>query len=142
MLCNALRQRDGARRWLAAACSLLALAVAGCSTDKPGVTDTMGRYDQVINAPAARATQAATDVLDSDYHFKVLSSAYSTIDGKVEAESAQGMKVWVWVERKDDDSSTVSVRCGDMGDQKLSMEILDKIQDRSKTLMQKIREHM
>jgi hypothetical protein len=123
-------------------CGVLLLALMGCATDKPGVTDTMGRYDQVINAPTPRATQAATDVLESDYKFKILSTAYSEIDGKVEAQSAQDMKIWVWVQKIDDNSCTVSVRVGDMGDQKLSMEILGKIQDRSKTMMQKLREHM
>jgi len=123
-------------------CAALGLSGAGCQTSKPGVTDTVGRIDAVIEAPPPRVTQAATNVLENDYHFKLLSTAYTTIDGRVEAESAQGTKVWVWVAKKDDNSSAVSMRVGLTGDEKLSLEMLDKIKARSKTLMDKLRETM
>ena len=117
------------------------LIAAGCRTSQHGVTDTMGRYDLVVHAPPPRATRAAMDVLEDDYLFKVESSGFSTIDGKVEAQSAQGTRIWVRVERQGDSDSVVSVRVGS-GDEKLSLEILGKIKDRAKTIMDRVREKM
>jgi hypothetical protein len=115
------------------------LSAAGCQTSQPGVTNTMGRYDMAVNAPPPRATRAALNVLEDDYKFKVESSALTAIDGKVEAQSAQGTKIWVWVERQGDNGSLVSVRVG-AGDEKLSLEILGKIKESAKTIMERIRE--
>ena len=117
------------------------LTAAGCQTAQPGTTDTLGRYDMVISAPPPRATRAAADVLEDDYKFKIDSSAFSAIDGKVVAETAQGTTIWTWVQRKGDNDSLVSVRVG-VGDEKLSMEILAKIRDRSNSLMERIKEKM
>jgi hypothetical protein len=125
------------------AAGLISLLVAGgCKTSQAGTTDTMGRFDMVINAPPPRATRAAQEVLEDDYKFAIDSSALSTIDGKIEAHSAQDTKVWVWVERQGDDNSLVSIRIGMAGDEKLSLEILAKIRDQAKTLMQRLKEKM
>ena len=124
------------------AAGLISLLVAGgCKTSQPGTTDTMGRYDMVVNAPPPRATRAATNVLEDDYKFTIDSTAYSTIDGKIVAHTAQNTKVWVWVERQGENDSVVSLRVG-VGDEKLSLEILAKIKESAKTLMERLREKM
>src|SRR5690242_2168002 len=100
----------GTQRLLLASsvCAVLGLgSLAGCESTQPGVTNTVGRYDMVIDAPPARVTQVVQGVLQDDYKFQIDTSAYTKIDGKVVAHTAQGTKVWVWVNRQGDNMSQV-----------------------------------
>lgn len=128
----------------------LALGVAvagamlvGCETSRPEVTNVAGRYDMYMDASTERVTDAAVSVLESDYKFVIESKASTAIDGRVVAHTARNTKIYVWVERISDTSSKASVRVGELtGDQALSMEILDKIKQKAKPLMQKIKEKL
>jgi hypothetical protein len=126
--------------WIAA--GLVSFLVAsGCRTSPHEAAQATGRYDVVVHAPPPQATRATTDVLEGDYLFKIESSAFTNADGNVEAQSAQGTRVWARVEGRGDGDSVVSIRVGS-GDEKLSLEILDKIKDRARTIMERIRAKM
>lgn len=126
-----------------ALCVILTLSVLGCDTNRPGVTQTLGQYDMVLEAPTSRASRAAEDVLKGDYKFVIDSSVHTAIDGKVVAHTAHNNQVTVWVTREGDNLSKVTVQVDQLTDrERLSMEILGKIKEKSKTVVEQIRDKL
>ena len=100
--------------------------LAGCKTDQPGVTNTLGTYATDVNVGPEKATKAAEKALDSMKFLSVMASRTS-IDGRVTAKTAQNDDIVVNIEKIGDNRSHVRVRVGGAGDAAVSAQILDKI---------------
>lgn len=114
---------------LAVALSLAFLAA--CKTSEPGVKNYVGTIRGVVAAKPDRVTAAARETLD-ELKLHSLFSESTRIDGKVMARTARDKKVEIDITRATDTSSNVSIRVGDLGDQELSLQILDRIREKVK----------
>jgi hypothetical protein len=106
------------------------LAAGGCSTNTPGVTDTAGRFDMLIDAPPATVARAADSVIEN-YKFPIESFTFSKADGHLLAHTAQGTEVQLWINQQGDNVSKIEIRVGLTGDEALSQQILKKIKNKS-----------
>lgn len=114
--------------WLlgAVVCSL---PLAACKTSAPGVTNTLGTYTRTFQAqPDAVATAAATALSALDLrHIRDQSTA---VDGEVVGYTAANKEVSVRIKAVGSAASEVKVRVGTLGDEGLSLRVLQEIESR------------
>ena len=105
------------------------LMFSACKTSQPGVKNVAGTYSEMIDATPPQVTAAAQEVLNQ---MKLLGvEAESTdLDGKVTARTAQDKTVTVRVEKQSSHVSRMRVRVGRLGDQAISITILEKIKEK------------
>jgi len=65
---------------------------AGCSTDEPGATNTLGSYSTNIDSSPDKVTTAAAKACD-DLKLSDINSSGSKVDGKVTAKTSEGVDV-------------------------------------------------
>ncbi len=114
--------------FLAMAGGLLLLDLTACSTDQPGATDTLGTYSTNVSAAPDKVTDAAHKACN-DLNLQNISATGTNVDGKVTAQTAEGQDVDITIAQAGDNVSKVSIRVGATGDQQISKELMDKIQD-------------
>ena len=108
---------------------LVSLVMGACTTPQPGVSNKMGTVTAKLNGAPQDVTEAARQTLE-DMDLVIVSSGATGIDGKVVARSAQEVKVTVEVERAGENLSELSIRVGMLGDEDVSLSILEKIKRR------------
>ncbi len=102
------------------------MVVLGCKTDQPGVTNTAGTIKATLASNPDKVTEVSKKVLE-DMDLAIISSGSTSIDGQVEARTAQDVKVKITCNKAGDDVTDISIRVGTLGDKQLSMTILDEI---------------
>jgi hypothetical protein len=115
---------------LAAGAALALPFLGGCKTDKPGVRNYAGYVVGYVPAPPAQVTDAARETLE-DLDLQMIFAESTKVDGKVTAMTAREKKVDIDVSETDDGLSKVCVRIGEFGDEDLSVEILDRIEQKT-----------
>jgi hypothetical protein len=102
------------------------LLLNGCATDQPGATNTLGDYTTNVAAAPDKVTTAAGKACD-DLKFQNINASGTKVDGKVTAKTAQGDDVIITIAQAGDSVSKVTVRVGSAGDQAVSKQIVDRI---------------
>lgn len=105
------------------------LTLVGCSTNHPGATNRFGAVQSTLIAPPSRVAAAAEEVL-KDMNIPILTSAATAIDGKVIGETARDKKITITIELKGADASLITIRHGTIGDENISVTILERIEDK------------
>ncbi len=107
----------------------VAMSLAACKTNAPGVTNTLGTYKRTFQAqPDAVATAAATALSALDLrHIRDQSTA---VDGEVVGYTASNDEVSVRIKAVGSAASEVKVRVGTLGDEGLSLRVLQEIESR------------
>lgn len=100
----------------------------GCATGEPGVKNYAGTYTANVDAKPDKATNAAKKALE-DLKFMNITASSTKIDGKVEGTTAQNDKVTIKIDQAGDNVSAVSVRVGNVGDEAISKQIIDKTKE-------------
>jgi hypothetical protein len=127
---------------LASMLGLPLFAVVGCQTSTPGVDRAdMVRFDEVIDAPPATVSRASEAVLD-DYKFPIDSATWTNVDGHITAHNAQNQVVDIAINQEGLNTSKLSVRYGDLGDEVMSQQIMAKIRDRATSTGATIMSHV
>ena len=119
-------------RYFLLVCLLLSLTliwIGGCSTAAPGITNQAGTYVAAFDGKPDKVTQVAENVC-KDLKLTILKANATTLDGLIEAKTAQNSSVTIKISRLNDTQSEVSVRVGVLGDSELSIMILNKIKAR------------
>jgi flagellar basal body L-ring protein FlgH len=113
------------------AVSALALAMlvgAGCQSGRePGVKTNKLQQYTVVAADVETTARAAQQVFRDEKLMNVGEVMATRADGNVTAKKADGTEVYAKVARETDTSSTLTVRIGKLGDQKLGAEYAAKI---------------
>lgn len=104
----------------------LAISVSGCKTTQPGVTNTFGTIETLVEAPPQAVTRAATEALQ-DLDLIVISSQATNLSGEVVARTPDDKRVTVTVEPRPNNLSQINVRTGTVGDTSMSMRIVNRI---------------
>lgn len=107
------------------------VALTACESvrEKPGVDGTsysLMHLDAMVHASPQRIVQAAESVL-REMDIALDSSAASGVDGKVLGHTALDKRIEITVERKDEETSKLSIQVGTFGDEALSREIYKMI---------------
>ena len=102
------------------------LPLAGCQTESPGTTYTVGSYSGMVDSTPDKVTQAARKAVE-ELKLLEINSSGTKVDGKVTAKTAQNDAVTIDVEKAGDNVSKVSIRVGTLGDEAMSKSIMDKI---------------
>lgn len=105
---------------------LLAAAAAGTGAT---VAYVKGDLEADLDA-RPEAVVSATKAALQDMGFVVMRSSASSVDGRVFARTAQDKKINVDVESISEGTSRVSIRVETFGNEALSRQILDKIQEK------------
>jgi len=104
------------------------LIQAGCSTDQPGATNTLGFYTTNVDARPDKVTTAAYKACEDLKLSNINSgSGGSTVDGEVTATTAQGTSVTIDIKQAGDNVSKVTIRVGATGDDAVSQQLVDRI---------------
>lgn len=99
---------------------------AGCSTDEPGATNTLGFYTTNINSTPDKVTTAASKACE-DLKLSDINSSGSKVDGKVTAKTSQGTDVTIDIAQAGDSVSKVTIHVGATGDDSVSKQLVDRI---------------
>jgi hypothetical protein len=100
--------------------------LAGCQTDTPGATSTLGSYSTMINGPPDKVTAAAQKAADDLKLVDIVGNG-TKVDGKVTAKNAQGDTVTIDIEQAGENVSKVTIRVGTTGDEAVSKQLVDRI---------------
>ena len=101
---------------------------AGCATDEPGASNTLGFYITNINARPDKVTTAAYKACEDLKLSNINSgSGGSKVDGEVTATTAQGDNVTIDIKQAGDKLSKVTIRVGATGDNAVSEQLVDRI---------------
>ena len=100
--------------------------LAGCQTDTPGATNTLGSYSTMISGPPDKVTSAAQKAA-ADLNLTDIVGNGTKIDGKVTAKNAQGDVVTIDIEQAGEGVSKVTIRVGATGDDAISKQLVDRI---------------
>ncbi len=101
---------------------------AGCQTDEPGATNTLGFYTTNVDARPDKVTTAAYKACEDLKLSNINSgSGGSTVDGEVTATTAQGTNVTIDIKENGDNVSKVTIRVGTTGDNSVSEQLVDRI---------------
>ncbi len=108
--------------------ALLSLSIASaCETSQVGVTNRFGSIEAKLATTPNRATAAAEEVL-REMELRMGEVMSTAIDGRVEAQTANDDQVVIRTKAGGPDVTEISIRVGSgMGDEALSLEILDRI---------------
>jgi uncharacterized protein DUF3568 len=104
------------------------LTLSGCSTSQPGTTDTLGTYSTSVAATPDKVTEAANKAC-GDLNLLDVNSTGTSVDGKVTARTAQGQDIDIEIAQAGDGVSKVSIRVGATGDESISKQLVDRIND-------------
>jgi len=105
----------------------LALPFVACSTAQVGVKNTFGTYNTLLYATPEEVTEAAAEVAQ-DLKLVNVQMISTTVDGRVEAHTANETKVSIRAKMARDGMTEIKIRVGaGFGDEMLSLEILDRI---------------
>ncbi len=104
------------------------LNLNACSTSQPGATDTLGTYSSNVAAAPDKVTDAAHKACN-DLNLQNINATGTSVDGKVTAQTAEGQDVNITIAQAGDNVSKVSIRVGATGDEQISRQLMDKIQD-------------
>ena len=111
---------------------LLLGAVSSCSTSQIGVTNTLGTIETMIDAEPDEIIRAAEEVV-ADLGLHLVSSDATKIDGRLIATTARDREVKIETEVSAENVSEISIRVGSgLGDEALSLQILNAIKDKLK----------
>jgi len=102
------------------------LNTAGCATEQPGATDTLGIYSTQVAAAPDKATTAASKACE-DLKLTNIASDGTKVDGKVTAQTADGTQVVINIEQAGDNVSKVSIHVGATGDESVSKQLVDRM---------------
>jgi hypothetical protein len=102
------------------------LNLAGCQTDTPGATNTLGSYSTMVDGRPDKVTAAAQKAA-ADLKLLDIVGNGTKIDGKVTARTAQGDTVTIDIEQAGDNVSKVTIRVGATGDDAVSKQLVDRI---------------
>ena len=119
----------GRSAWVMAAVAAAAL-LSGCKTDKSGVRNYAGYVVGYVPAPPAEVTDAARETLE-ELDLQMIFAESTKVDGRVTAMTAREKKVGIDISETDDGLSKICIRVGDFGDETLSLEILDRIEEKT-----------
>lgn len=108
----------------------LLLAPAACKTSQIGVTNRLGTIKTMLDSPPDRVIAAAEEVL-REMDLEILEARSTSLDGRVEARTANDRPILVKTELAGNNVSEVSIRVGStLGDEALSLQILNRIKER------------
>jgi hypothetical protein len=85
-----------------------------------------GDLESNVNGDPREVEKATRKAFDS-LGFKLISSHSSAIDGEIYGRSASDTKIVVKITSESKKESTISIRVGNFGDEKISIRILDEI---------------
>ncbi len=120
---------------LGLALSLMAiLATPGCvvaaaGAGAGGAAYALGKLVVLVDSPVKEAAAAAEGAL-KDLDIAVTESRATALDAEIRGKTAQNDSVAVYVERKTEKSSEITIRIGVFGDEAKSRAIMDKIKSR------------
>ena len=101
---------------------------AGCATDQPGTTNTLGFYNTNVDSSPDKVTTAAYKACEDLKLSNINSgSGGSKVDGEVTATTAQGDNVTIDIKQAGDNVSKVTIRVGATGDDAVSQQLVDRI---------------
>jgi hypothetical protein len=104
-----------------------AMVIAGCkTTTQPGVTNSFGTYETLVEASPQATTQATTEAMQ-DLDLIIISSQASNVNGEVIARTPDDKRVSVTITPRPDNITAVSVRAGSMGNSNLSERLINRI---------------
>ena len=104
------------------------IILAGCATDEPGASNTLGFYTTNIDARPDKVTTAAYKACEDLKLSNINSgSGGSTVDGEVTANTAQGTSVTIDIKEAGDNVSKVTIHVGATGDDAVSQQLVDRI---------------
>jgi hypothetical protein len=118
------------KTWMIAAGAAALALLGGCKTGKPGVRNYAGYVVGYVPAPPAQVTDAARETLE-ELDLQMIFAESTKVDGKVTAMTAREKKVDIDISETHDGLSKVCVRIGDFGNEDLSTEILDRIEEKT-----------
>jgi hypothetical protein len=99
---------------------------AGCSSDEPGATNTLGSYTTNFDSTPDKVTTAASKACE-DLKLSDINSSGSKVDGKVTAKTSEGTEVTIDIAQAGDNVSKVTIRVGATGDDAVSKQLADRI---------------
>jgi Protein of unknown function (DUF3568) len=99
---------------------------AGCSSDEPGATNTLGSYTTNFDSTPDKVTTAASKACE-DLKLSDINSSGSKVDGKVTAKTSEGTEVMIDIAQAGDNVSKVTIRVGATGDDAVSKQLADRI---------------
>ena len=133
------RRNSGRARRCALLLSLAALpALSGCivlglgaaaAVGAGAVVYVKGNLEQTVYGPVKKVHDAALLAL-KERGLPVLADRADTMSAKTESEFADGKHVWLTLESANDQSTTITIRVGVMGDEQRARDILAGIQNR------------
>ena len=105
----------------------VALPFVACKTSQVGVKNTFGTYNTLLSATPEEVTEAAAEVAQ-DLKLVNVQVTSTTVDGRVEAHTADETKVTIRAKMAGDGVTQIKIRVGaGFGDEMLSLDILDRI---------------
>ncbi len=105
----------------------VALAAAGAAG--AGVAYLKGELNGTLEASPQEVVDAAQATIE-EMGFSVISARASEVDGRVEGRTANDRDITIEVDRQNEGTSDISIRVGTFGDEELSREIYNRIQQR------------
>lgn len=101
----------------------------GCSTLQTGVTNEAGTVVANLDSTPEKIAAATRDAV-KDLNLALISAQADENDGLVEARTAQEVRVKIKMTAQGDKTSQVSIRVGTLGDEALSLRLLNRIKAR------------
>jgi hypothetical protein len=109
--------------------ALALVALAGCQTGESGATSRFGTVYDTLPGTTEEVTNAAYHALDA-MDLTIIENQATGLDGVVVGLTARQTRVTVNVDRVDDATSRVAIRVGTLGDEPMSITILERIKRR------------
>ncbi|HPR63514.1 MAG TPA: DUF3568 family protein [Thermoanaerobaculia bacterium] len=116
--------------------ALLSALLTSCAAAVVGVIGVTGGYlfvngqlKETVPAPLP-AVHAAVKSSFIALGFHETREVADKLKGKLQAEMADGTRIYIWLKATDMDQTEVSIRVGYMGDRELSIQILKQIKSR------------
>lgn len=109
--------------------ALIVVALAGCQTSELGVTSRFGTVYDTLPATTEEVTTAAYRALE-EMDLTIIENEATGLDGVVVGLTARQTRVTINVDRVDDASSRIAIRVGTLGDEPMSITILERIKRR------------
>lgn len=105
---------------------VLAIVATGCKTTQPGVTQSWGQLETLVEANPQQVTQAAAQTLQ-ELDLIVISSQATRLSGEVIARTPDDKKITVTVKPRPNGLSELNVSTGYWGNTGSSQRIINRI---------------
>jgi hypothetical protein len=102
------------------------LALSACSTGSPNVRNYFNTFVAQVNATPEQVTAAAKQAVE-EMKMLDITAASTKVDGKVRAQTALHDEVEINIELNKDNTSEMSIRIGDAGDEAASRQIWERV---------------